>query len=840
MRRLPPTNMAMKTMSWRKTAILLTAIVMVRAATIAAESPARRLEISGIYPHLAAFNSNPAHGKPEPECGIGAVVPWAGKVWYLSYTSHALGKSGDKLYAVAPDMSVAVCPESLGGTHAARMIHRESQQLFIGCYAIDVTGKVRAIPRNQLPGRLTAVARHLADPANKVLYLTQEGAVYEVDVHSLAVTELFRKPVPGWHYKGAWTAQGRLIIAANGEYPAAAPFWSDPSATTAKETIAALSQLPDVTRAKPRMSGQTVWRGVSEDIGSLCEWDGHAWHLVARRQHLDVTGPGGLRGATSDDQPLWAMGWDLRSALVRVRDKAGAWTLYRVPKASYTADAAHGWYTEWPRICQVAGGCRWMFLHNGLYDFPADFRPGRTAGLRPLASTLVTVTDMTEWRGRLVLGQQATSVSGLATLVPGQPNSNLQFLDSHAPIAWGPRSGFGGVWVHDNVRANVPSEPMLAAGYAERCLHLAHTSDRAVVFTLEADARGDGHWQAVETVRVPRCGYVPIVLPAHLSAEWLRVKADRDCNATAYFHFHSLRRTASDEGAIFRGLAGAGAGTAADGIVRCGFPTRNLQVLANDGRYYEVDETLAFHPTDAPQAIRQLSNTHALRSEFSQDAASVIVTGCDGQRFRLPKGDPAFSHAPPSRGLRELIQERYLADFHGTFYEVPRDSGSRPDYQRIKPVASHRNRISDFCTWRGLLVLSGAGTAAIADGHVFGPAHGPKLWFGAIDDLWKLGEPRGIGGPWKDTVVKAQEPSDPFLMTGYDRKSVTLVHDANQAVAFTIEVDFLADGTWHAYAKFSVAPRKPLLYRFPPGYGAHWVRLKAGAPCKATATFTYE
>jgi hypothetical protein len=481
-----------------------------------------------------------------------------------------------------------------------------------------------------------------------------------------------------------------------------------------------------------------------------------------------------------------------------------------------------------------------MFLHNGLYDFPAEFRPGKTAGLRPLASTLVTVTDMTEWRGRLVLGQQATSVCGLAALAPGQPNSNLQFLDVGTLPTWGPRSGFGGVWVRDDVKANTPSEPMLAAGYAERCLHLAHTSDKPVVFTLEADARGDGQWHSVKSVSVPRHGFVSVVLRARLSAEWLRVKVDRDCNATAYFHFNSLRHAAADEGTIFRGLARVDAEMACGGIVRSGFPTRNLQFLADDGRYYEVDEKLAFHPTDAPQTVRQLRDTHALKTDFAEDAASVIVTRYDGQRFRLPKGDAAFSQTPASRGLRELIQERYLADFHGAFYEVPRDSDSRPDYQRIKPVASHHKRIADFCTWRGLLVLSGVNTDATADGHVFGPANGPKLWFGAIDDLWKLGKPRGIGGPWKDTIVKAHEPSDPYLMTGYDRKSLTLLHDAKQAVEFTVEIDFLADGAWQRYAKFSVAPGKPLTHQFPTGYGAHWVRLTASVPCKATATFDYE
>ena len=44
------------------------------------------------------------------------------------------------------------------------------------------------------------------------------------------------------------------------------------------------------------------------------------------------------------------------------------------------------------------------------------------------------------------------------------------------------------------------------------------------------------------------------------------------------------------------------------------------------------------------------------------------------------------------------------------------------------------------------------------------------LWFGAIDDLWKLGKPVGVGGPWKHTAVKAGKPSDAYLMTGYDKK----------------------------------------------------------------------
>ena len=39
-------------------------------------------EVSGIYPSLAMFNT-------EGECGTGAVVPWEGSLWAITYAPHA-------------------------------------------------------------------------------------------------------------------------------------------------------------------------------------------------------------------------------------------------------------------------------------------------------------------------------------------------------------------------------------------------------------------------------------------------------------------------------------------------------------------------------------------------------------------------------------------------------------------------------------------------------------------------------------------------------------------------------------------------------------------------------
>lgn len=72
------------------------------------------------------------------------------------------------------------------------MIHKESNQLFIGPYAIDKTGKVRVIPYTVMSGRHTGNARHLTDPSNKIYYGTMEEGFYEVDVNTLEVKELYQ------------------------------------------------------------------------------------------------------------------------------------------------------------------------------------------------------------------------------------------------------------------------------------------------------------------------------------------------------------------------------------------------------------------------------------------------------------------------------------------------------------------------------------------------------------------------------------------------------------------------------------------------------------------------
>ena len=48
--------------------------------------------------------------------------------------------------------------------------------------------------------------------------------------------------------------------------------------------------------------------------------------------------------------------------------------------------------------------------------------------------------------------------------------------------------------------------------------------------------------------------------------------------------------------------------------------------------------------------------------------------------------------------------------------------------------------------------------------------------------LTELGKPRGRGGPWLDTETQASTPSEPYLMTGYDHKQLTLTAENEVAI----------------------------------------------------------
>jgi hypothetical protein len=141
--------------------------------------------------------------------------------------------------------------------------------------------------------------------------------------------------------------------------------------------------------------------------------------------------------------------------------------------------------------------------------------------------------------------------------------------------------------------------------------------------------------------------------------------------------------------------------------------------------------------------------------------------------------------------------------------------------------------VPDFCFWRGMFVMAGDQT----DKGMGQPQSG--LLFQNIDDLWGYGKPQGWGDVWQDDTLSSGQESDPFLMTGFDKKIIHFKNYGNQKVKFKIEIDFQGNNTWSEYKTVSVLPGAYQFEIFPDGYSAHWVRVTVDKTTVATVGFMY-
>ncbi len=799
---------------------------------------AEPVQISGIYPHLAMFNK-------EGECGTGAVVPWANRLWVITYGPHLPFGSSDRLYEITPGLEQIIRPESVGGTPANRMIHRESQQLFIGPYVIDAKGGVRVVPPKLMPGRLTGTARHLTDPAGKVYHATMEEGLYEVDVKTLAVTGLIKdsnkpKPgqtaevnpatinskLPGYHGKGLYSGQGRVVYANNGD--------QDPRVKTDPTTPS----------------------------GALGEWrqPGDDWQLVRRNQFTEVTGLGGIFGNEKpESDPVWSIGWDAKSLILMLLD-GGQWQSFRLPKASHSYDGAHGWNTEWPRIREIGEADLLMTMHGTFWKFPRTFSAKNSAGIAPRSTYLKVIGDFARWQDKIVFGCDDTAKSEFLNkrkvkgelAAPGQSQSNLWFLKPEQIDQLGPVTGHGAVWLNEDVKAGTPSDAFMFAGYPRRSVTITHDSAELITFTLEADA-GDGVWKSFWKIKVPAHGSEWTFFPPEQKGAWVRLTPDRDAaKVTVDFHLSALDERPLKAAPLAAGLASADASNYSAGLIRAGgekpghlsFAAATVKdgQIASEG-YYELDPTLKLHRVENEVEFKTMKEKLAVpKGVISSDAASVLVVDDRGRRWRLPKGDAAFDTegALPLRVDREVCTERDLFQTHGSFFELPAENAD--GFAKMRPITTHGRRITDYCTWRGLFVMAGIAADAPKDNaHIVHSDDGAcALWVGAVDDLWQFGRPTGVGGAWKDTNVKPGEPSDAYLMHGYETRQLALSHNSKVPVKFTVEVDVLGTGQWSTYKVLELDPGENTHHAFPAGHPARWVRLKSDQACQATAIFKYD
>jgi hypothetical protein len=423
------------------------------------------------------------------ECGIGALMPWADGLYAITYNSHkkATG-TGLGLYRLGDDLK----PELIhlhNGTHANRFIHHQSNQCIIGPYIIDSKGKWRFIEAFE-DHRLTSTMQHLTDPANRVYFQTMEGLFFEMDISTLRPKLLFdivkeMKMNQAPHFKGAYTAQNRVVVTNNGFYA-----YGDVNA-------------------------------------GLFEWDGgKTWRRLSNKPHMDVAARQNMGNV------MFATGWDESSVLLSALVD-GKWQRYRLPKASHAMEQA--WQTEWMRIREVETEHFLMDIHGMFYELQPLAFEGRVWGVKPICQHLRIVPDYCAFRGLMALGGNQTSPNNDNNAVVGQPQSGLWFGKTDDLWNWGKPQGWGGPWRNASVEAGVPSDPFLFTGFERKALHVRSAATANV--TIEIDFLGNGEWVKYESIRVDGGGYKFFPFPDAFSAHWVRLIPDTATRMTAEFMF---------------------------------------------------------------------------------------------------------------------------------------------------------------------------------------------------------------------------------------------------------------------------------------------------------------
>ena len=458
-------------------------------------------QISGVIPSLTVK----ADQAPiRTEVGIGALMPWAGRLWMVTYLSNRIESGGGTgLYEIDQSFTMRKRPESVEGCFANRMVHGPTHQIIIGPHVIDTDGTVRTMEELK-HWRLTATMEHLEDPENKFYCVAMDGKFWEIDAHTLESTLLFdltkelgiglvdgvsarQVPAAMPHFKGAYTGSGRVVVT-NNTY------------------------------------GELDFLGRAAN-GRLAERVGSEWRV------LETTGFNEVAGHNMGSHAIFATGWDKASAILEVFVNGG-WTKYRLPKGSFNYDK--DWQVEWPRIREVEHERLLMDCHGLFYELSPYTFADKVWGVIPICKHLRVVPDFCSWQGMLVLGGDHASQRRDHYILAGEPQSGLWFGKTDDLWAFGKPQGWGGPWYETPVSPGESSDPYLMTGFDHKVLHLAHESPEPVTFNVEVDFLGDGSWKPYEAFRIAPKGYAHHEFAPGFSAHWLRATADQDCTATAY------------------------------------------------------------------------------------------------------------------------------------------------------------------------------------------------------------------------------------------------------------------------------------------------------------------
>jgi hypothetical protein len=460
-------------------------------------SPEEIINIDGVFPHLSIIGDHIGRS----ETGIGALLPWANKLWYIGYVAHIHG-SGIGLYALDESMKAEKHTESVTGTYANRMIHMKSNKGVIGPHIIDHKGHVQTIEK-LVNHRLTATMDHLHHPDSMVYFLTMEGQLFETNVYTLETNHVFdlidefyqktydqlRNDGIYIHFKGGFTGNGRVIVA-NNSY----------------------------------QEGDYLGE---QHGGRLAEWDGNEWTVLDKTAYIEVHG----KMNPIYGNGIWATGWDRKSVkLMYYTPENDQWKTYRLPKGSQAWE--HAWNTEWMRIREAQTERFMMDVFGLMYELPVMSYGGHMLPVKPICNHIRVIPDFTFWRGMFVMaGDQIDQAVG-------QPQSNLLFENIDDLWNYGKPVGWGSIWWEDDVQKNQYSDPFLMTGFDKKTIHITNHARRAVKISFEVDYMGNETWNTYKTIQIEGNSYKSIVFPDGYSAHWIRAKSHENAKLTVNFQYN--------------------------------------------------------------------------------------------------------------------------------------------------------------------------------------------------------------------------------------------------------------------------------------------------------------
>ena len=420
-------------------------------------------------------------GARRTEAGIGAMMPWADKLWFVNYPDGYPDGEGMGLWSMGNDQVPTLVAEG-NYCDAGRIIY--SDILFIGHWAITTAGVVTAISGFAATDRIAAYAKS----GGGLYALTMGGVIYSVNASTLVAT------VANSNIESSLSISGQ----AHGK-----AFWGHSDGI---HYFAALNMEDGNGRLAAWNKNTNTWTNLDANNGSWIE----------------------IGGCYEFNQHVFAFGHDDLSGLMWVFDGQtyGPPKKFRLPLASDQMKA--GYQQEWMRLRAVETE-RNLLDHHGMWYQLSPVLTGTDVGttdfprMEPIARHMRTIPDFTNWNGRFVLGGNETSPQ-FGNMWPntGQPQSGLMFLALDDIWGWGKPVGNGFWYRNASVSSGDVAWPMLMRGFDKKSLHLHNSTSTSIDVRVQVYTNGSTAYP-YDVITVAPHSYVHHEIPPAFTADWITI-----------------------------------------------------------------------------------------------------------------------------------------------------------------------------------------------------------------------------------------------------------------------------------------------------------------------------